>query len=279
MDKGIKIIAEIGQNHNGCIEQAKQLVDYACNAGCYAVKSAKRDIASFPEEWKTKKYKNKNSFGKTYYDHRVALELSNDEYYELCSYTQSKGLLFGSSFTDKASLDYLCNINVDFLKIASSRVIDYPLLKATSKTYKPVILSTGMSNINNVEQALSILGSNLPYLTLMQCTSCYPTDLKDINLNVLKQYKKYGLPIGLSLHNPWYFAAIPALTLGAEWFEFHITTNRNNKGTDHSFSLVYPDFVAMRNLLYNVEETLGSENKHVLQCEEYYIKKLRDDLL
>ena len=277
MKAGNKVVAEIGQNHNGSYELGCKLIDQAKKAGCYSIKLAKRDIDSFSKHWKEVIYNHSNSFGENYYEHRKKLELSNIEFANLVNEAKSKGLLVGSSFTDKVSLDLLCEMEVDYLKIASSRVADIELLKEVAQKKLPVILSTGMSANYQIEYAIHLLKS-VPYLVIMQCTSCYPTTLDELHLNVLHSYKLYNLPLGLSCHSPWYYVALIAQGYGAEWFEFHITTNRENKGTDHSFSLLFDELKDLCNLLQIADQTTGNLHKTVLESEKYYIKKLRGDL-
>lgn len=276
---GPKFIAEIGQNHNGSLKTAKRLIDVAAKAGAYAVKSAKRDPGAFLESWKSKPYVGPNSFGATYWDHRMALELSHDDYAEMGRYAKSKGLLFGSSFTDQASLDWLLTLDcVDFLKIASQRVVDVPLLEDVACAKLPVILSTGMSTGAEVEQAIALLRS-VPYLAVMQCTSAYPTKLEDLHLSVLVALGGYSVPLGYSFHTSWYQSCLVALGAGAEWFEGHITLDQRSRGTDHVFSLEPGALVECIRLLDYGWAAYGSEReKRLLDCELPARAKLRDDL-
>jgi len=271
---GSKVIAEIGQNHNGCIAIAKRLVDMAKHAGCYAVKSAKRDPACFPEKWKGIKYNNGNSFGENYYEHRMALELNYREYEELRNYAKSNGLIFGSSFTDLASLNFLCDIGVDYLKVASSRVPDAKLLEQVNERGLPVMLSTGGCNMDMVQKSMYAL-KRVPYLVIMQCTMCYPTKADDLHLSVLKNYASN---LGFSSHSAWLPASLIAIGLGVEWFEYHVTTNSANKGTDHCFSLELPALRTLCDMLSIADKALGNSTKTVLECEREYIKKLRSDI-
>ena len=139
----VNFIAEIGQNHQGSLTTAKQMVDSLLGSGVKIIKTAKRDVKSFPEEWKTMPYKNENSFGENYYKHRLALELSNDEFLELRDYVQFYGFQFMSSFTDLPSLKWLIKNGI-MIKVPSSRVTDHKCLKYIAKHYKgTVFISSG----------------------------------------------------------------------------------------------------------------------------------------
>ena len=161
-DKGYYLIAEIGQNHQGNLLIAKKMVDMLKHIpGVSAIKTAKRDIeSSLTTIQKNAPYENSNSFGSTYYDHRKALELSNESFIELKNYVEQSGLDFISSFTDTVSLQFLIDINTKILKIASQRAIDIPLLLAAAQSKKPIILSTGMCDISNVDYAVSFFRDN-----------------------------------------------------------------------------------------------------------------------
>ena len=178
------LIAEIGQNHNGSLELAKEMVEMSKRCGFHAVKSAKRDIpTNVPPALYDSPYNSPNSFGKTYGEHREALELSFEEYRQLEEYAHDKELDFISSFTDIPSLEYLLTIRCNALKIASSRLTDIELLTKVAQSNKPVILSTGMSTMEEVKQAVDILQNNELYI--LQCTSSYPCTLEDIHLKVM----------------------------------------------------------------------------------------------
>jgi len=277
-DPGLKVIADIGQNHNGDPDKALNLIYRAKHAGCTGVKFTKRDPNCFPESWKKKPYDNPNSFGETYYEHRCALELSESDTADLINYARKWGLLVGASFVDTPSLDFLCSQRIDFLKIASSRCVDLDLLGEVNRKGKPVILSTGMSNLDDVIQAIDTL-LDVPYIALMQCTASYPTKTHELNLGVLRTFvDQFKLPVGLSSHCLWYYSAIVAVAYGAEWFEWHLTSDRTQKGTDHACSLLPYEFTSIISMLALAQECIGDTVKKCLPCEEVYQTKLRDDL-
>lgn len=276
-------IAELGQNHQGDIKLAKEMVDILKTIdGISAIKIAKRDIdVCLTEEQKKMPYINPNSFGKTYYEHRKKLEFSKDDFVELKEYVEHNGLDFISSFTDIPSLHLLIDCDVKILKIASQRATDIALLKEVAKTKLPVILSTGMCNLDDVDKAVDILKNNELYI--MQCTSIYPCPEKDLNLNVILTYKdRYASVIngvGFSGHHTGVAADMAAYMLGARIFERHFTLDRAMKGTDHAASLEQRGIELVVKYISQIKESLGSFDKKILSSEEISIKKLRADLL
>lgn len=274
---GVYFIAELGQNHQGDIRIAKQMVDRLVGSGVSAIKTAKRNIdISLTTEQKLMRYDNPNSFGNTYYEHRKALELSYEDFLSLKQYSEGKGFDFISSFTDISSLDYLETIGVDILKIASSRVTDYELLKRASFTQKNIILSTGMSTINNIEDALNIFKNN--NVALLQCTSCYPCAEENINLRVIEQYKQLFpqcIGYGLSGHHASIAPDIAAYCMGVDIIERHFTLNRSWKGTDHAASLSIDGINYIMKYIGQIKEAMGTDKKDVLNCELPAIDKLR----
>lgn len=275
-------IAEIGQNHQGKIEIAKKMVDSLMGLNVSAIKTVKRDLdISLTSEQKEMPYINPHSFGRTYYDHRKYLELSKDEFRDLKDYVEEKGFDFISSFTDENSLDFLVEIGVRCLKIASQRITDTRLLRRVSKTNKPVILSTGMCEIEDVDRALEILSKNEKYL--LQCTSLYPCDEKFLNLNVIKMFKmRYPNSVvayGFSGHHGGIAPDIVAYVFGARILERHYTLHRYWKGTDHSASLERDGIERILRYIEQIRKAFGSFNKHILPEEQDVLKKLRADLI
>lgn len=281
--QGYYLIAEIGQNHQGDLSIAKKMVDDLKKVkGVSAIKTAKRDLDTcLTEKQKNMPYDNKNSFGKTYLEHRKALELSNEDFLELKKYSEESGFDFISSFTDINSLNFLVNdCKVKVLKIASQRSVDIELLKEVAKTKLPVILSTGMCSQEDVDAAINILKGNKLYL--MQCTSSYPCEEKDLNLNVISMYlKKYkGIVdyVGFSGHHNGIAPDMAAYMLGSKIFERHFTLDRSMKGTDHSASLEIRGFELICKYLKQIQDSLGSYDKKILTSEMSAINKLRSDL-
>lgn len=271
-------IVEIGQNHQGNIEIAKKMVDAVKTLPISAIKTAKRDIdVCLTDEQKSMLYINPNSFGRTYYEHRKALELSKDDFIELKNYVEDCGLDFISSFTDVNSLDFLVDINTKILKIASQRMADILLLNKTAKTLKPIIISTGMCSIEDVDRAVEIFSKNEKYL--LQCTSSYPTVEEDLNLNVIKTYKKRYADVvdgfGFSSHFSGIIPDVVAYMMGSKIIERHFTLDRSWKGTDHSTSLGIDGIRYILKYIDQINKSMGSYEKKVLESEQSFIKKLR----
>jgi sialic acid synthase SpsE len=275
---GVYFIAEIGQNHQGSLDIAKKMVDKLKGTGVSAIKTAKRDIDTcLTEEQKNMIYDNPNSFGHTYYEHRKALEFSKDDFIELKEYIEDNGFDFISSFTDLNSLDFLNEIGVNILKIASQRITDLSLLREASKTNKTIILSSGMSSQQDIEVAIHLFSNNNKYL--LQCTSCYPCEIKDLNLNVLKiyieKYQKIVNGFGFSGHHVGIAPDIAAYMLGADIIERHYTLHRYMKGSDHAASLELDGIKYILKYISQIRESMGSFEKNILECELPAIKKLR----
>jgi len=276
-------IAELGQNHQGSLEIAKQMIDALVGSGVKAVKTAKRDIDTcLSEDQKKMIYDNPNSFGRTYYDHRKALELSHDDFFELKNYTESKGFDFISSFTDENSLDFLVEIGLKKIKIASQRVTDIKLLNYTADKFNgEIYMSTGMSDFSDVENMVNIFENHKKYL--LQCTSVYPANDKILNLRVLKNFRKNFKNrvngFGFSGHNTSIAPDIAAFALGAHIIERHFTLDRKWKGTDQKGSLEIHHIKKLIKYIGQVSKSLGDSEKKILTEEIPAIEKLRGDLI
>lgn len=273
---GVYFIAELGQNHQGSLAIAKQMIDSLIGSGVAAVKTAKRDIdVCLTEEQKQMIYDNSNSFGHTYYEHRKALELSMSDFRELKYYAESKGFDFISSFTDLPSLEFLCNIDTKILKIASQRLADWELLKETAQKNKPIIISSGMSSIDDVDKVMEIFKYNQKYL--LQCTASYPCAEENINLNVINTFRQRYITdgFGLSGHHTGIAPDIAAYCMGVDIIERHYTLRRDMKGTDHAASLELSGVKYIMKYIKEIRQSMGTNEKMVLNCELSAIKKLR----
>jgi sialic acid synthase SpsE len=279
----VYFIAEIGQNHQGDIRIAKQMVDTLVGSGVSAIKTAKRDIETcLTEEQKRMPYENPNSFGKTYYEHRKALELSHDEFEDLKNYIEKSGFDFIPSFTDIPSFDLINKIGCEKIKIASQRVADIKLLQHVANEFDgAVYMSSGMSNIIDINKMIDIFKNNEKYL--LQCTSVYPCPEELLNLSVLKFYRKLYLGtvdgFGFSGHHVGIAADLCAYLFGAKIIERHFTLNRAWKGTDHAASLGIDGVRKIIKYIDQIDDAIGISDKYVLPEELPAIKKLRGDLL
>ena len=247
----IYIIGEIGQNHNGSVDIAKLIIDAAArpvHEGLFnldlkpmnAVKMTKRDLASeLSASMMAKPYDSPHSFGKTYGEHREFLELSNEEHYECYLYAKSLNLDFVETLCAIDCLSMLKVFSPDKLKVASRDLTNLPLLEALAETKIPIILSTGMGGLREINNALEIITKHHKDVSILHCVSQYPTEPRNTNLLSISYLKKHfgDFQIGYSDHTIGISAPIAAAALGASIIEKHITLDRRMKGTDQSGSL------------------------------------------
>src|SRR2546426_2694958 len=276
------VIAEIGNNHQGSLEQAKQLVDAAKECGVDAVKLQKRaNRALYTREFFDQPYDNEFSFGPTYGEHREALELSPDEYAQLQGHARDVGItLFATAF-DFESADFLAELGVPAFKTASGDIRNTPLLRHVAAFGKPMIISTGGADMSDVERALDAV---LPFneeVCVLQCTAAYPAETDDLNLRVIETLRERfpELVIGLSDHQNGIAMALVAYMLGARVIEKHFTLNHAAKGTDHAFSLMPEGMRKLVRDLQRVPGALGDGVKRSLPIEEQPIRKMGKKLV
>jgi sialic acid synthase SpsE len=279
---GVYFIAEIGQNHQGQLSIAKEMVRSLLGTGVSAIKTAKRDIDTcLTEEQKVMPYDNPNSFGKTYYEHRKALELEKSDFVELIKFSKSLGFDFISSYTDINSLKFLVDQKIDALKIASQRLADVELMNTSSRINLPFIISTGMSSQKEVDRIVKKFSEREKYI--LQCTSTYPCPLDEIDLNVITTYKERYYNkidgVGFSGHHTGIAADIGAYMLGSKIIERHYTLDRSMRGTDHSGSLELKGIEYILKYIKQIKTALGSSKKILHQSEKIALNKLRGDLL
>ena len=267
------IIAEIGINHNGSVDLAKQMIDIAVTTGCDAVKFQKRtvDIVYTKEELA----KERNSvFGKTNGDLKRGLEFGEKEYQEIDSYCKGKGILWFASCWDEVAVDFIDKFNPPCYKIASASITDDNLLKYTKSKGKPILMSTGMSTMDEIRHAVSVVGED--NLVLFHCTSTYPTNADEANLQVIKTLKKeFNCPIGYSGHERGVTPSVLAVAMGAVAVERHITVDRTNWGSDQAASLEMAGLYHMVRDIRQIPQLMGDGKKVVYKSEEPIIAKLR----
>ena len=267
------IIAEIGINHNGSVDKAKQLIDIAKFAGCDAVKFQKRtvDVVYTKEELERPRT---SPFGETNGDLKRGLEFGYDEYKEIDEYCRQKDILWFASWWDEQSVDFIDQFDVPCYKIASASLTDDNLLLHTKSKGKPILLAAGMSSEEEIDHAIKILGED--NLVLLQCTSTYPAENNELNLRVIQTFReKYNIPIGYSGHEKGIMPSTAAVLLGACVVERHITLDRTMWGSDHSASLEPAGLIKLVRDIRNIPAILGSPNKTVLESEKAIMKKLR----
>lgn len=245
------IIGEIGQNHNGSVELAKVIIDLACREikdevfgnvlkGMDAVKLTKRDLKQeLSQSQMNRVYDTPHSFGKTYGAHREALELSDEEHFEVYKYAKEKGLDFVETLCAVGCLSMLQFFLPDKLKVASRDLTNLPLLEALAETKIPIIISTGMAGKKELDDAINVITKSHDNLSILHCVSQYPTEPKNVNLNtityLIKNYSDFI--IGYSDHTIGISTPVAAVAMGAKIIEKHITLDRRMKGTDQAGSL------------------------------------------
>jgi N-acetylneuraminate synthase len=268
------VIAEIGINHNGELENAKKLIDVASEAGCQAVKFQKRtpDIST-PENQKN--VQRETPWGvMTYLEYKHRIEFGDAEYKEIGAYSAKKGLDWFASPWDVPSVEFLEDHGVTVHKVASASITDIPLLEALRDTGKPIILSTGMSTMDEIDKAVSVVGTDK--LVLMHATSTYPLDPKEANLLMINTLReRFGVPVGYSGHETGLQVSLAAVALGADALERHITLDRAMWGTDHGASLEPGGLSRLIRDVRVIEEALGDGVKRVYESEEGPRAKLR----
>ncbi len=281
-DSDCYVIAEIGNNHQGDLQKAKEMFKAAKECGVDAVKLQKRDNKSLlTRAAYNKPYENENSFGATYGEHREALEFGRAEYAELKKYAQELGLTMFSTAFDIKSADFLAELDMPLYKVASGDLKNTPLLKHIARIGKPMIISTGGGTMEDVQRAYEAIMPINPQLCILQCTASYPAEPEDLNLRVITTYRERfpDVVIGLSDHENGIAMALAAYVLGSRMVEQHFTLNHTWKGTDHAFSL---EPIGMRKLvrdLRRVRIALGDGEKKIYPSEVNPITKMGKKLV
>lgn len=276
-DTDCYVIAEVGHNHQGNLETAKEMFRAAKECGASAVKLQKRDNRSlFTRAMYDKPYENENSFGDTYGEHREALEFGRSEYVELIAYAREIGITMFATAFDPVSADFLAELDVPAYKVASADLVNTPLLVHVAKIGKPMIISTGGARLDDVRRAHDVIMPVNSQLCIMQCTAGYPPAWEEINLKVLETYRKQfpNVVVGFSSHDSGIALAVVAYTLGGRVIEKHFTLNRAMKGTDHKFSLEPVGLRKMVRDLQRVRVAMGDGKKVVYPSEVAPIEKM-----
>ncbi len=271
----VYVIAEIGLNHNGSVEMAKQLIDVAAESGAQAVKFQKRTPEiSTPEHMKD--VPRETPWGTmTYLEYRYRVEFSREQYVEIGDHATLRGLDWFASPWDVPSVAFLEDLNVPTHKVASASVTDLELLEALRATGKPIILSTGMSTLDEIDRAVEVLGTE--GLVMLHATSTYPMPAQEANLRtILTLQDRYpGVPIGYSGHERGLQISLAAVSLGAVAVERHITLDRTLWGSDHAASLEPQGLEHLVRDIRIIGEALGDGVKRVFPGEIAPKQKLR----
>jgi N,N'-diacetyllegionaminate synthase len=288
MNKCVYVIAEAGVNHNGDVQMAHQLIDAAVEANVDAVKF---------QTWKTEyvsrpgtalvEYQKGGKMGKDMFELGKMIELEEADFKALSSHCEEAGVDFISTPFDTPALHFLAReLNVSVIKIPSGEAVNVPFLRDVAATGLPVILSTGMCELDEIRLGIDTLNKvwngarATPTLTLLQCTTAYPTPPQDIHLRAMETLKtEFGLPVGFSDHSEGIAAATAAVALGAEIIEKHFTLDRTLPGPDHQASLEPNELTEMVAAIRTVEQALGSADKTRLDIEHDVTKQVRRSLV
>lgn len=265
------IITEVGINHNGSVEIAKQMIDEIVKTGADAVKFQKRTIDEmYTKEFLDKPYQKYYAFGSTYGEHKRKLEFSDEQLMELKEYASKYKIDFLVSGFDFTSFDFIENkINVPIHKIASPFVTNYPLLKKVAQYGKPIILSTGLHNFDEVAKAVTFIKKFNENIILFQATTLYPCPDELVNLNVMKTFREnLNVLVGYSSHDKGIILPVAAVAIGACAIEKHYTLDRTMKGPDHSSSVESRGMELIVKYTRSVERGLGSFNKIIPEEEK-----------
>lgn len=267
------IVAEIGINHNGDIEIAKKLISAAMLAGCDAVKFQKRtiDVVYTPEELARPR---ESPFGTTNGDLKCGLEFGLEEYKVIDEYCRMSNIIWYASCWDEESVDFIAQFNPVCYKIASPCLTDDNLLRHHRRYKRPIILSTGMSRLEQIDHAVEVLGTE--NLILMHCNSTYPGKVEELNLKVIQTLKeRYKVAVGYSGHEIGLSTSVAAAVLGAGMVERHITLDRAMWGSDQAASVEPHGFARLVRDIHVIEKAMGDGIKRVYESEITIMKKLR----
>lgn len=282
MDK-VFIIAEAGVNHNGSLEVAKKLVDKAVEAGVDAVKfqTFKTENIVCKTAAKAEYQKDTTDAEESQFEMLKKLELTPQMHDELIKYCKEREIQFLSTPFDLDSIDYLNSLDIPIMKVPSGEITNYPYLKKVGMTKKPVILSTGMSELEELRDAVKVLQDNgNEDITVLHCNTEYPTPYGDVNLRAMLELKeKLNLKVGYSDHTLGIAIPIAAVAMGAEVIEKHFTLDKNMEGPDHKASLEPDELKAMVRAIRSVEEALGVGEKKPSESEKKNLAVARKSIV
>ncbi len=270
MKNKVLIIAEAGVNHNGSLELAKQLVGVAKDCGVDVVKFQTAKLDSLVSKFAEMADYQKNNIGKEESQKSMLSKilLSYEDFVELYNYCEEIGIEFLSTPFDLESIEFLSPY-VKFWKVPSGEITNYPYLVKIAQTKKPIVMSTGMCNIQEIEDAITVLKQNgCENITLLHCNTQYPTPMCDVNLRSMPTIaERFNVPIGYSDHTNGIEVPIAAVALGAKVIEKHFTLDKNMAGPDHKASLEPQELKSMVSAIRNIEIALGSKDKHITESE------------
>lgn len=281
-DTDAYVIAEIGHNHGGSITEAEKLFRKAAEGGAHAAKLQKRDNASlFTKEMYDRPYSGPQSFGATYGEHRRALEFEHAEYRRLAPIARELGIDFFATAFDLPSVDFLADMDVPAIKIASGDLTNTPLLSYAAKSGRPLIVSTGGADMDDVRRACDTVLPLTGEMALLQCTAVYPAAPADLNLRVIETYRREfpGVTVGFSGHDLGPELSWIAYALGARVIEKHFTLDQSLPGSDHAFSLTPAELGALTAGLDRTRSAMGSPRKRRSGAEAAAVTKMGKKLV
>jgi len=277
------IIAEAGVNHNGSVDVAKKLIDVAADSGANAVKFQTFKAENLVTKNAQKADYQKQATDESQFDMIKKLELDVETHKELITYCQEKDIMFLSTPFDHESIDLLSDLGLQIFKIPSGEITNLPYLRHIGSLDKQVILSTGMSNLEEVGGALNILinaGTAKDNITVLHANTMYPTPMEDVNLNaMLTIQKEFGVDIGYSDHTLGIEIDIAAVAMGASCIEKHFTLDKTMEGPDHNASLEPDELKAMVGAIRNIQKALGSSEKKPSPSETVNIDVARKSIV
>lgn len=279
--KKVTIIAEAGVNHNGDVEKAKQLIDAAVEANADYVKfqSFKAEkLVSKDAKKAAYQSKNLNDGDAKQYQMLKRLELSEEDHHQLIAYCNKQEIKFLSTAFDREGLSFLDHLDLGIFKVPSGEITNYPYLKRLATIKKPVILSTGMANLGEIEAALQVLtseGLDGKDITVLHCNTEYPTPMQDVNLKAMLTIQQaFGVAVGYSDHTLGIEVPIAAVAMGATVIEKHFTLDRNLPGPDHRASLEPDELKAMVSAIRNIESAISGHGRKEPSPSELPNKKV-----
>lgn len=276
LNNELYLIGEIGINHNGDIDIAKKLMDAVNACGWHCAKFQKRNPdVCVPENQKNKL--RQTPWGEIkYIDYKHKIEFREKEYDIIDSYTKDKKIDWSASVWDIDSLNFLMNYNIPFIKIPSAMLTNYELVEESAKTNKTIIMSTGMSEVQEIDKSVNLILKHNQNLVLMHTNSSYPTPVNELNLQLIPFLKeRYGCVVGYSGHEEDLEPTVIAVALGARVIERHITLSHDMWGTDHKSSLEVHAMNMLRKRIKNINLMLGNGKKEITRSEVSIREKLR----
>lgn len=265
------VIAEAGVNHNGSVKVAKRMIDIAKDCGADIIKFQTANPEALVSKYAPQAEYQKKNLGKeeSQLEMLKKLMFGYSEYEELYDYCNKKDICFLSTPFDIESIEFLDKLNMPFWKIPSGEITNYPYLVDIAKTNKKVVMSTGMSTLEDIEAAMKVLKDNgCPMITLLHCNTQYPTPYEDVNLMAMKSLQdRFGVEVGYSDHTLGIEVPIAAVALGASIIEKHFTLDRNMEGPDHKASLLPQELCQMVSGIRNIEKSIGNGEKRPTKSE------------